>query len=396
MPKTLFLCMTCNYNIRHTTDADIAAVMRMFNYSRGLMRADGNTVQWTGYPTADDLNMDIRSGVSYIIEQDSTLVGTFAMVPGIEPTYGVIDHGRWIDEQTPYVTVHRMAKCAGVHGIADFAFRIAKERYNHLRVDTHATNRAMRHLLDKEGFVYCGIIYMPDGSPRVAYEWWRYDEVPADLKAWVEDTVLPQHEHYDSAHRPDHIRRVIARAMMMAKNVKSETDSQDSERLSTFHFPLCTYTAAAMHDIGICEGREVHHLASGRIIRACQELHQWFTDDEIEQIAQAAEDHRASATSKPRSMLGCILAEADRDVEPETIVRRTVEYGLSHYPELDREGHWQRTLQHLDEKYSEHGYIKLWLDDSPNAAPLAELRDLIRDHSRLRPLFDELFDTLTH
>ena len=146
-----------------------------------------------------------------------------------------------------------------------------------------------------------------------------------------------------------------------------------------------------MHDIGICEGREVHHLASGRIIRACRELHQWFSDDEIELIAQAAEDHRASATSKPRSLLGCIIAEADRDVEPETIVRRTVEYGLSHYPELDREGHWQRTLQHLDEKYSEHGYIKLWLDDSPNAAPLADLRALIRDHSRLRPLFEEIY-----
>ena len=86
-----------------------------------------------------------------------------------------------------------------------------------------------------------------------------------------------------------------------------------------------------------------------------------------------------------------IVAEADRAVEPETIVRRTVEYGLSHYPELDREGHWQRTLQHLDEKYSEHGYIKMWLDDSPNAAPLADLRALSRDHARLRPLFEEIY-----
>jgi uncharacterized protein len=76
-------------------------------------------------------------------------------------------------------------------------------------------------------------------------------------------------------------------------------------------------------------------------------------------------------------------------VEPETIVRRTVEYGMSHYPELDREGHWQRTLEHLHEKYAEGGYIKLWLPDSPNAAPLAELRALIADEQRLRPLFDQ-------
>ena len=90
-------------------------------------------------------------------------------------------------------------------------------------------------------------------------------------------------------------------------------------------------------------------------------------------------------------MLGCIVAEADRDVEPETIVRRTVEYGLSHYPTLDREGHWQRTLEHLHEKYAEGGYIKLWLKESPNAEPLTELRDLIHDEARLRTLFDQFF-----
>ena len=73
----------------------------------------------------------------------------------------------------------------------------------------------------------------------------------------------------------------------------------------------------------------------------------------------------------------------------------TVEYGLSHYPELDREGHWQRTLQHLHEKYAEGGYIKLWLKDSPNTAPLAELRDLIRDEARLRPLFDQYYSLNT-
>ena len=78
------------------------------------------------------------------------------------------------------------------------------------------------------------------------------------------------------------------------------------------------------------------------------------------------------------------------DVEPMTIVRRTVEYGMSHYAELDREGHWRRTVQHLEEKYSERGYIKLWLEDSPNAAPLEELRALIADKGRLREVFDEL------
>ena len=389
--------------IRKSTIEDIDLILRMYDHSRSVMRADGNMTQWVGYPTRKDVEEDIAQEVSYIIEESegehgrAKACGTFAMVPGVEPTYGYIDHGRWIDEQTPYATLHRIAAMPGVHGIADIAFRYAKEQCNHLRVDTHHDNRPMHHILEKEGFVYCGIIYMPDGAPRDAYEWWRYDSVPADLKEYVEKEILPRHEKYDAAHRPDHIRRVIARAMTEGERFKVKGERY-ADANQGFHLsPLTShliYAAASMHDIGICEGREVHHLASGRIIRADQNLRRWFSEEEIELIAQAAEDHRASATSKPRSLLGCILSEADRDIEPETIVRRTVEYGLSHYPELDREGHWQRTLDHLHEKYAEGGYIKLWMDDSPNAAPLADLRALIRDEARLRPLFDSLFDTL--
>lgn len=358
--------------IRHTTVADIEAVMQMYDHSRSVMRANGNLTQWVGYPTRDDIADDIACDASRIIENHGMPVGTFAVVPGVEPTYSVIAHGRWIDERTPYSTLHRMAAMPDTHGIADIGFLYAKQCCQHLRVDTHADNKAMRHILDKHGFVYCGIVFMNDGSPRVAYEWWRYDTVPESLKQWVEETVLPQYDAFDAAHRRDHARRVIARAMQMQPT-------------------LLAYTAAAMHDIGLCEGRETHHLASGRMIRACNELKQWFNDEEIETIAQAAEDHRASATTPPRSTLGAIVAEADRDVEPETIVRRTVEYSLSHYPSYNREQHWQRCQDHLHEKYAEGGYIKLWLPDSPNAVPLAELRALIADEPRLRQLFETLY-----
>ena len=358
-------------------------MMRMFDHSRSVMRADGNTTQWVGYPTVEGITDDIAHGVSYIIEENSLPVGTFAMVPGVEPTYSFIEHGRWIDCRTPYATIHRIAAMPDTKGIADALFRYAKARFSHLRIDTHFKNRPMHHIIDKEGFVYCGVVYMTDGSPRDAYEWWRYDEVPADLKAYVDKELLPRYDAFDAAHRRDHARRVIARAMMMVDGTKEKT---------------MAYIAAAMHDLGLAEGREIHHLASGRIIRADNNLKQWFSDDEIELIAQSAEDHRASAKEPPRSLLGCIIAEADRDIEPETIVRRTVEYGLSHYPELDLEGHWLRTLDHLHEKYAEGGYIKLWLNDSPNAAPLAELRELINDEPRLRPLFLNIYNNakITH
>ena len=85
------------------------------------------------------------------------------------------------------------------------------------------------------------------------------------------------------------------------------------------------------------------------------------------------------------------MAEADRMIVPETIIRRTVQFGLSHYPELDREGHWQRTLDHLHEKYAEGGYLHLLIPGSPNEKPLAELRRIIRDEARLREIFEGVY-----
>lgn len=360
--------------VRHTTMDDLPQVMQMYDYSRGIMRQTGNRVQWVGYPTEDDVLRDIGQRASYLVCDGQVPIATFAVVDGEEPTYSIIDHGRWIDA-SPYSTVHRLAKTEGATGVADLALGVAKERCAHLRIDTHHANTPMRHIVAKHGFVYCGVVYMDDGSPRDAYEWWRYDVVPTDIKRFVEDEVLPRYSAFDPAHRQEHARRVIARAMLMQPSPE-------------------TYVAAAMHDLGLAEGREQHHLASGAIVRQCSQLAKWFSREQIETIAQAVEDHRASAKQPPRSHLGCVIAEADRDVEPETIVRRTVEYGIGHYPQLDREGRWQRTLQHLDEKYSEHGYIKLWLVDSPNAQPLAELRALISDRARLRALFNQIIEQL--
>lgn len=359
--------------VRPTAEGDEAAVMAMYDHSRSLMRASGNTTQWVGYPTLQQLHADMQSHSSYVLtDAEGVAVGTFAMVAGDEPTYALIEQGRWLDSRTPYATIHRVACAPAQHGIAAQALAFAKSRHPHLRIDTHQSNSAMLHIVEREGFVYCGIVYMADGTERLAYEWWRHDEVPASLKQYVEQEVLPQYDHFDHAHRRDHARRVMARAMLMMPT------------------PM-TYAAAAMHDLGLAIDREHHHLHSGRIVRSCSELPRWFSAAEIETIAQAVEDHRASATTAPRSPLGCVIAEADRDIEPETIVRRTVQYGLSHYPQLDREGHFARTLEHLREKYSRQGYLRLWLDDSPNAAPLEELRQLIDNPTKLQQLFDQYF-----
>jgi len=199
------------------------------------------------------------------------------------------------------------------------------------------------------------------------------------LHAYLEGEVIPRYAAFDKAHQEDHARAVIQRALQMA----AQYPEIDLDML---------YTAAACHDLGLAVDRKTHHLESGRIIREDTRLQAWFSQEQIETIAQAAEDHRASAERPPRSLYGRLVAEADRMIVPETVIRRTIQFGLSHYPELEKEGHWQRTLEHLHEKYAEGGYLQLLIPGSPNEEPLARLRAMIRDEETLRSLFERLFE----
>ena len=197
------------------------------------------------------------------------------------------------------------------------------------------------------------------------------------LHPYVEAEIIPRYRTFDKAHQEDHVRNVIRQALELARHY--DVDMQ------------LVYTAAAYHDTGLAVDRATHHLESGRIIRSDARLREWFTPEEIETAAQAAEDHRASAKTAPRSIYGRIIAEADRLIDPITIIRRTIQFGLSHYPELDAAGHWERTLAHLREKYGDGGYLQLWIPESPNAARLEELRKIIREPETLRSIFEKLF-----
>lgn len=197
------------------------------------------------------------------------------------------------------------------------------------------------------------------------------------LKEYIKTSIIPRYASFDKAHREDHVLSVIDRALEMGRNYDINED--------------ILYAAAAYHDLGLEIDRKTHHLESGRIIREDITLRQWFTEEQIETIAQAAEDHRASAQTPPRDIYGSLVAEADRLIVPETVIKRTVQFGLTHYPELDKEGHWRRTLEHLHEKYAEGGYLHLLIPGSPNEKPLEELREIIRDEDRLRTIFEKIY-----
>lgn len=203
------------------------------------------------------------------------------------------------------------------------------------------------------------------------------NKVDPEILEYIRSRIVPQYGGFDPAHRVDHVNGVIRSALRMSRYHDVDID--------------VVAMAAACHDLGLCEDRKTHHLVSGRIIRGNVDLRKWFTQEQIEVIAQAAEDHRASSDHEPRSIYGRIIAEADRQIVPETVIRRTVQYGLEHYPELDMECHWQRTLEHLHEKYAEGGYLKLWIPESPNAGELERLREIIRDEAHLRRIFEDIY-----
>ena len=194
----------------------------------------------------------------------------------------------------------------------------------------------------------------------------------------IRERIIPQYVNFDKAHRIDHVETVIEESMKLALHYEVNS--------------AMVYTIAAYHDLGLCEGREFHHIVSGKILFADETLWQWFTDDQMLQMKEAIEDHRASNKQAPRSIYGKIVAEADRIIDPEITLRRTVQYGLSHYPEMDKEHQYERFRKHLADKYAEGGYLKLWIPQSDNAGRLAELRQLITNEERIRRVFDQLYE----
>ena len=200
-----------------------------------------------------------------------------------------------------------------------------------------------------------------------------------DLVEFVETQILPQYANFDKAHNMEHVTRVIRRSLELA--VKTGADIN------------MVYTIAAYHDLGMSGPRAIHHITGGKILAGDARLKRWFSAEQIKIMKEAIEDHRASASRAPRSLFGKIVAEADRDIVPDVVFQRTVQDGLANYPELDEEQQWLRFREHMDQKYSQHGYIRLWIPGSPNEEKLKELRSIIANPTLLRQQFDKYYKT---
>ena len=194
---------------------------------------------------------------------------------------------------------------------------------------------------------------------------------------FVERQILPRYNAFGESHGLRHVTRVIKNSLRLADVTGADIDM--------------VYVIAAYHDLGMEGPRAIHHLTSGKILMADARLKKWFNADQLKVMKEAVEDHRASSSRQPRSIYGKIVAEADRDIDVHEIFLRAIQYGKENDPDKTVEEHWERFAQHMDEKYSNNGYIKLWIPTSPNEKALKELRNIIEDKKLLRKAFDDIW-----
>ena len=156
--------------VRTAAPQDEARILEIYKIARETMKATGNPTQWGDtYPPDALIRADIQTGRCHVVCEGDTITGAFALCRGADPCYARIENGAWLSE-APYAALHRVAGDSAYHGVFRAMTAYAQSLGRYLRIDTHADNRIMQHLIVKCGFTRCGIIRLENGDPRIAYE----------------------------------------------------------------------------------------------------------------------------------------------------------------------------------------------------------------------------------
>jgi len=157
--------------IREARPTDMAAIMKVMDAAKKIMRQSGNMHQWgDGYPSEAVIMSDMERKGGFVIEYDEEIVGYFAFLQSPEPTYARIYEGKWLDDERPYHVVHRIASYPDAYGVFSSIMEFCFSHDTNIRIDTHRDNTIMQHNIAKHGFTYCGIIYLASGDERLAYQ----------------------------------------------------------------------------------------------------------------------------------------------------------------------------------------------------------------------------------
>jgi len=200
------------------------------------------------------------------------------------------------------------------------------------------------------------------------------------LMDYLTHQIIPQYINLDAAHQIDHVEQVIHDALKIAREHNVNLDM--------------VYVIACFHDLGLLVDRKLHHMIGGKMLEDDRMIQSYFDHEEIKIMKEAVEDHRASNEHPPRSIYGKIIAEADRNLDPMTIFKRTIQYGLKHSKDFDKNEQLERAYDHIVEKYGSNGYLKLWLNTEQNSLGLKKIHMLLEDKSHVMHILNQIYDEI--
>ncbi len=155
--------------IQRATEQDWEEILSIYKYAREQMKLTGNPTQWgDNRPSEEAIRTDLEAGTLYVVCEDEIICGVFSFSIAEDPTYAQIEAGQWLNDE-PYGVIHKVAGNGKTKGVFYQVLAFCENKIENIRIDTHENNRIMRHLLEKNGYQYCGIIYVDDGTPRFAY-----------------------------------------------------------------------------------------------------------------------------------------------------------------------------------------------------------------------------------
>lgn len=209
----------------------------------------------------------------------------------------------------------------------------------------------------------------------------HYDYLEEDILDYISLNILPKYSDFDKGHNLEHVNSVIVNSVELANDYNVNKNM--------------VYIIAAYHDIGLTKGRKKHHIYSADYLKEDNILKKWFNSSEINLMAEAIEDHRASNSYPPRSIYGKIIAEADRDLDFETVMSRVIDFRLANIELCDFKNSFDDVFEdsynHLQEKYGKNGYLKLFLNYDKNRLGLEKIRVAISNKKEFRLLFKKIY-----
>lgn len=222
--------------------------------------------------------------------------------------------------------------------------------------------------------------------PREGGKNMQLNFVRKEVKKYISEKIKPLYKTFDKAHNLAHFKFVTNNCIAYGQELINKGQTLNLE---------IAYIVGALHDIGICKGREGHALSSGKMVRQDKSLAQFYSKEEIEMIAQAVEDHSSHLSYEPRSIYGKIVADADRNNTMYLVFSRPIKYGLKHETFRDRQGHIDTVYEFVQNKFGRKGYVKYWLDIPQTTKEQQQVWSLLDDEKACKCYIAGLLDEMT-